>query len=278
MRFVVGYDAHIGYDTSYGPSGRSRRVPSHDERALRVFLRFVRAFSPEVLVLGGDQLNLQGVSRHTSGKNLEREAHRLIEDYELLDRLLIRPIDDIGPRYKFWHNGNHEDWLLEIINSNPALEGIIMPSEYLGLESRGWVVKGSDEVTRIGKVSIMHGSSRRSKRNPAREYVDIFRQNIRFGHYHTFQAESDIRPHDSRDYHTGVSVPCLCRRDLSYMRGLPTRSIQGFLAGEADPRTGIFNDFVLVINNHRLVWGGMVYTPDGEYPVPDSEAPRGFVR
>lgn len=273
MKFIAFFDIHVGFETRHRPGKGARRVPAHDEKALAVAFEFAKSWNPDVFVLGGDQLHLAGVSRHTEAKNILREGHRLVRDYELLDKLVISRIDELAPRYKIWHDGNHEDWLYELLNKTPALEGLVMPSEYLRLRERGWIVKGSNDVTRIGKIAIMHGSAKRIK-NPAREYAMTYRKNIRFGHYHTFQADSDIRPPDSLDYHTAIAVPALSRRAFDYTSNVPSRALQGFLAGEVDPETGFFNDFVLIINNYRVVFGGHIYEPSGRRPI-DAKRPPG---
>jgi metallophosphoesterase superfamily enzyme len=265
MRFAVLYDIHIGYETRVDARGVSRRHPVHDVRALATTFHFLEYWCPHVVVLGGDQLNLFGVSRHTYGKALQREGHRLREDYELLDRLVIRPIEELQPApiRKIWHNGNHEDWLFtELQERTPALEGIISPIDYLDLEARGWEIRTSSEFTRLGKLYICHGSALRAK-DAAKRYVSLYRRNIRIGHYHTYQVHADVHDIADRSYHTAVVVPALASCDFTYRNGMPSDALQGFLIGEYDPRTGHFNDQVLIMNEHRIIYDGKIFYPKG---------------
>jgi hypothetical protein len=271
MKFMVLFDIHIGYRWYYSSlRGRYYRVPTHDTRALGVVFNFASRFSPDCVILGGDQLSMNEVSPYARKGTRSLQGLKLIENYQKLEELVIRPIEDLGPDIKVWIDGNHEDWLYQFIEQEPGLEGILTPPEYLRLRDRGWIVAGSNDLVEIGPyLAVCHGSAIRVGKYTAHRFSSVFRRNLRLGHYHRFEAASDVVPLDSSQYHTTIVVPSLCARNQGYTNGVPSNTVQGFLVGEMGP-DGMFNDFVLVINNYRIIYNGFVYTDKGAVPIGDT--------
>lgn len=252
-RFVALFDLHWGYERKGG-----HKVPIHDLSALGVAIQFIEDFHPHHVILGGDILDCLSISHHTAAKPGQREGLRLLEDAQGLRRALIDPIEASTSHRVVYHYGNHEDWLLDLIDIIPALEGIVEPEHLLHLGKR-WEVVPLGGSSRLGKIHFIHGDTVRGGTNPALAAVTAYERNIRFGHFHTFQAATKTTPVDANG-HTGIAVPCLCRNGLRYGGGAPNKWVQGFLYGYVGCVDHTFNDFVPIIVNGRATIEGHTYT------------------
>jgi hypothetical protein len=85
-----------------------------------------------------------------------------------------------------------------------------------------------------------------------------YERNIRFGHFHTFQAFTKTSAVDMYG-HTGIAVPCLCHKNPNYGGNSPNKWMQGFLWGWIDKETGGFNDYVTIITHGKAAVLGKVY-------------------
>jgi len=94
--------------------------------------------------------------------------------------------------------------------------------------------------------------------NCAKWATVAYEANVRFGHYHTFQTYSKTSAIDSNG-HTGIAVPCLCKKDPKYGGGSPNKWMQGFLWGYVNCPNNTYNDYVTVIINGQATIAGKVY-------------------
>lgn len=228
----------------------------HDPRALDAVLAFASDFRPHHVVLGGDIADCGAISHHNRGKPRLTEGLRLLEDFQGLRKELLTPLEALQPESLTYHIGNHEDWINQLVDEYPGLEGVVDVESGLGLDR--WTVIPQGGVSRLGKLHFIHGDQVKGGQHPAKWAVETFERSIRFGHFHTFQAFSKTNAIDLKDVRTGVAVPALCRRDLQYAKGTPNRASIGFLWGyiHAD---GSFNDYVSFICNNRFYALGRTY-------------------
>ena len=251
-RFVGLWDLHYGYERKGG-----HKVPCHDQRALNVALEFMEDFKPHHTILGGDMLDCKSVSHHTKGKPGQVEGLRLLGDAQELRSSLITPVEQLTKERLVYHYGNHEKWLLDLVDEVPALEGVIEPENLLKLGKR-WEVVEVGGVSRLGKLTFVHGDTIKGGQNPALAGVTNYERNVRFGHFHTFQVATKTTPVDTNG-HTGIAVPCLCRNGQRYGLGAPNKWMQGFLWGYVGCDDSTFNDYVTVIVNGRATINGRQY-------------------
>lgn len=251
-RFVGLWDLHYGYERKGG-----HKVPCHDQRALNVALEFMEDFKPHHTILGGDMLDCKSVSHHTKGKPGQVEGLRLLGDAQELRSSLITPVEQLTKERLVYHYGNHEKWLLDLVDEVPALEGVIEPENLLKLGKR-WEVVEVGGVSRLGKLTFVHGDTIKGGQNPALVGVTNYERNLRFGHYHTFAVATKTTPVDANG-HTGIAVPCLCRNGQRYGGGAPNKWVQGFLWGYVGCDDSTFNDYVTVIVNGRATINGRQY-------------------
>lgn len=256
IRFVAMFDVH------YGKERLSTRhyKPIHSMRAIEPIFKFMEDFKPNAFVFGGDQLDLGEISHWNKSKRLSLEGLRLIDSVQGFRREILDPVDKLLPpgAIKRYHLGNHEDWLQDLLEENPALEGCIDLDELLGLSVRNWRTIPMEQASKLGKLFFVHGHQVKGGEHVAKAAVAHFARSIRFGHHHTFQAFTTTSALDAHDVHTGIAVPCLCRRDLKYGEGKPNRWVNGFLWGTIFP-DGSFTDTVTLIHDGRFYANGKTY-------------------
>jgi hypothetical protein len=253
-KIVAAFDTHFGFERVGG-----KKVPIHNIKAIEAMMAFVSDFKPDIFLHGGDGLDCGAVSHWNRSKRKSVEGLRLVEDAREARKFLIDPINDILPSntQKVYHIGNHEDWLEDILEEYPGLEGFVGVDEMLGLTEKNWAIIPQGGVTKFGKLHFAHGDNVGGK-YVANQAVMQYERSIRFGHHHTYQVDTKVSAIDIADARTGVAVPCLCNRGPSYGRNKPNRWMNGFLVGYIFP-DGSFNDTVVVIVNGRFCWNGKVY-------------------
>lgn len=239
--FLALWDIHWGFERR-----NRKKVPIHDPRSLAAVAEFARIFKPEILVWGGDILDCGAISHHNQKKKLSVEDLRLAEDAQGLQEYMgkIRSSGKVAQEYYLL--GNHEDWLQDLVEQYPALEGILDIRQILSLPPSVKCVDQGGSL-QLGKLVFLHGDQLKGGEYVAKRAVETYARNVRFGHFHTFQVATRTSPLDAEDVHTAIAVPALCRRDLAYGEGAPNRHCQGFLWGWLDDKG--FSDQVTVITN-----------------------------
>lgn len=247
------------WDIHWGFERRNRhKVPIHDQRTLSAVLGFAKDFKPNILVWGGDILDCGAISHHNRKKRLAVEDLRLAEDAVGLAAYMasLRAAAGGSDLQEYYLLGNHEDWLKDVIEEYPALEGILGVRQLLNLPPSVQLIDQGGSL-QLGKLVFLHGDQLKGGDYVAKRNGEIYAKNIRFGHYHTYQVATRCSPLDQDDVHTAVSVPCLCRRDLAYGEGAPNKWAQGFLWGYLGPKT--FTDQVTVITKRGFTALGKDY-------------------
>jgi metallophosphoesterase superfamily enzyme len=252
-KFVALYDAHYGFENRGG-----HKVALHDPKALSIAMQFIADFKPDHVILGGDMLDCGSISHHNKGKVGAVEGLRLFSDAKELRASVIDPIEaSVGKKGTLRYIiGNHEAWLNQLVEVTPALEGIVEAENLLSLGKR-WQVIPQGEATKLGKLVFVHGDQVSGGENVAKAATTNWEANIRFGHHHTFQVFTKKSPKDAHG-HSGIAVPCLCKKGPGYGKGAPNKWMQGFLWGYVGDG-GLFNDYVTVIVNGTAIINGVTY-------------------
>lgn len=251
-KFVHLTDLHYGYERVGG-----HLIPLHDKKAMKVALEFVYDFKPDVVILGGDILDCGCIAHHNHGKPGKVEGMRLLKDAFDCNRDFIDPINAMCPNAdKRYIIGNHEDWIQDLNDVVPGIEGIINVNTLLHLND--WKVIPQGEYTELGKLTYCHGDQIKGGEFCSKQAVIAFESNTRFGHHHTYQVYAKQSVKDYKQAKTGVAVPCLCTRKPHYGEGNPNRWQQGFGYGYVHS-DGTFNDFVSIIVNGKTVANGKLY-------------------
>jgi hypothetical protein len=252
-KFIFITDTHYGSENKQG-----KKVEMHDARAIDAVLQFASDFKPDIFIHGGDLLDLGAVSHWNKSKRKSIEGLRVVEDTRHAKDGLLAPINEVaGDAQKIIILGNHERFLLDLLEDYPGLEGIVDIDQLLGLTESGWTVIPQGGVAKIGKLHFMHGDTL-GGRYHANAAILAYERSIRYGHFHTFQSATKISAIDITDARTSIAVPCLCKKAPGYGRSAPNSWLTGFLYGYIFP-DGSYNDSVVVITNNRFAVNGKVY-------------------
>lgn len=253
QKFVALFDVHYGYEIN----ASRHKVPLHDEKALNVAMAFIKDFKPDHVILGGDTLDCGSVSHHRADKAGALEGLRILTEAKELREKVIAPLEKQVKGRLVYHYGNHEDWLNDLVDKVPSLEGVVSVEALLKLSSQ-WEVIPTGGFSKLGKLIFMHGDQISGGQHHAAQAVANWEGNVRFGHFHTYQTATKTTPVDVNG-HTGISVPCLCQKRTKYGNGKPNKWMQGFLWGYVNGPGGCFADYVSVIVNGKAIINDKVY-------------------
>jgi hypothetical protein len=248
--YVALFDIHYGFERKQG-----KKVPLHNPRILDAVGLFIEDFKPDYIIYGGDALDCGPISHHNRGRNFSIEGLRLLEDAVGLASYMHMYAACAEQPKEIYIEGNHEDWLNDLIEDYPGLAGTLDLKKLLVNETLQIVPQG--EVFQLGKLVFLHGDQIRSSLYPSRWAVDAYQKSVRFGHFHTYQTFTKVSALDG-DCRTGVAVPCLCTRAPGYAKGAPNRSINGFNYGYIET-SGNYYDVTPIITNHKFVAEGVEY-------------------
>ena len=147
-------------------------------------------------------------------------------------------------------------WADQYIDKNPEMEGMIEPEVCLNLEDRGYTIVPFNEVYRLGKLNIIHGYYH--SKYHASKTLDVFEESICYGHMHSPQMHSKVKPMDSKDFHASYGLPCLCELAPDYMKNRPNAWINGFGVVHV-MQDGSFNLYPIIIVNNKFIYNGKIY-------------------
>lgn len=220
-------------------------------------MQFIADFKPDHVILGGDMLDCGMISHHNSEKPGQVEGLRLLSDAKGLIQNVITPLENQVKGRLVYHTGNHEDWLAQLAAKLPGIEEMLAVEHVLDLSDQ-WEVISQGGASKLGKLTFIHGDQLPSGEHSAKAAVVAYERNVRFGHFHTFQTYTKTSAVDMNG-HTGIAVPCLCKKDPNYGKTAPNRWMQGFLWGYVGGPDGCFSDYVSVIVNGKFFANGKLY-------------------
>jgi len=232
--------------------------PYYDENAINAVFQFIKDQKPNILVLGGDQINGDSISHWLENKRRSLENKRIKIEYTNFDKDILTPLEKMSNwKEKVWLNGNHEDWINQQLDNTPQYEGLIEPDVVLKLRKRGWVVKEYNEEYHIGKMVITHGMY--TNIHHAKKMCESYEQPIFYGHTHDIQTYTRI-------FRGGQSLPriaqscgCLCKEnEMVYLHKKPTNWCHGFLYFTIRP-DGKFTAIVFPIIEGKFSFGKKTY-------------------
>ncbi len=252
-KFAFLTDLHYGFERRSG-----HKIALHDMKAFGAAFEFLRDFKPDTLILGGDFLDCGVISHHNKNRKKSVEGLRLLSDAEGLRKEVLDPLETLKADKQVYIIGNHEDWVEDLIEENPGIEGLVDVRKMLGLDKESWQLVPQGKYVNVGKLTFMHGDQLSGGEHVAKAAVTHWERSVRFGHHHTFQTYTKVSPIDERLARTGVAVPALCTKGPKYGEGKANRWVQGFNFGYVH-QDGSFNDYVPIITNGRTTINGKTY-------------------
>lgn len=256
-RVLAAFDAHVGWEHANVRGSRVTR-PIHDPGAIGAMFEFAQDWKPTIFVAGGDMVDCGCVSHWNANSPGAVEGFRLKDELDEVDRLIVRPVDKLVKGRKIWLTGNHEAWVDQLLDRNPALVGMISVADYLRLADRGWTVFSLGEIARVHKCHFIHGESIGSGVYGAKRAIEMYGRNVIAGHHHTYQTHIKPSAMDENDFHSAILVPGLCRRNPRYGRNRPNSWLQGFLCQDIHP-SGYFSSQVHIMVRGKFATGGKLY-------------------
>lgn len=248
-RFFVWPDTHI---------------PDHNPVAVDLALQAMSWFKPHITVILGDFLDCAPVSHWLRNKRLTTEGMRLADDYAvanaMLDDIEERTLDEI-----VYIEGNHEDWIRQLIDESPGLAGLIDLSVGMRFNER----RERKKITTYryggmhsigGNVWFTHGSY--VTMHHAKKHVESYRRTIVYGHTHDVQEYFSVSPVDIEDKHKGLSMGCLSNKKPEYQKNRPNNWVHAFGLGTVRP-DGTFNVNAYEISRGQVSVGLTTFQCDG---------------
>lgn len=223
-------------------------------------LRFLRDFNPDILTWGGDQLDLDVISYWNQNKARIKEGKRLKQEYEGANRM-IDAVDAATPKAteRNMHEGNHDARVQDLLDEQPAFEGLVEIPINLQLKTRGYKWFPSRTVSRIGKLHIIHGDYKRGilPLNHSRMILGIFARNMLYGHVHSNQSATSTSPIDTHPMEAH-SVGTLAHVNPYWRRNEVSSWVNSFACGYVFPNGNFHVNIINIINN-GFIFDGQVY-------------------
>lgn len=166
--------------------------PLHDPDLLSLLCSHSGSWGVGGVILIGDTFDCFGLSRHQ--KNAAQAATRgsIAREVAAAKPWLARLGE--GMKYREALTGNHEDWFDDLVDENPALEGMTWDYAYSGALT-GWNVRPYGTALKVGKLLVTHGCelagslSKHSAKSVLGNYPG---QNTMYGHTHRVDVATAI--------------------------------------------------------------------------------------
>ena len=238
---------------------RNGHIDGLDLKTWESVKAYARTVRWDEVVLMGDFLDFNAISSHNKENLRSIEKQRIAKDYKV-GNIILDEIQKICKKVTLIE-GNHEYRMERLINLYPALEGITEVEKGLRLEERGinfiksW---SKGDIYKVGKAIFIHGLYTNDAH--ARKTVPRYGTNGFYGHTHDVQSYSQELKGDNKTI-VGQSLGCLCRYDLPYMHGRPSKWQQAFSVFWFRDN-GFFNySLVRIFQNSFIAPDGKFYAP-----------------
>jgi len=226
-------------------------VPEQDEIAVKSVLTLMDDIKFDGIINLGDYLNLSCISHWNENKHKTLEGKRLKGDY-IAGNALLDEFDKRLPKgaEKHFLMGNHEEWMGQLIEKYPALDGLFDIASGLKLDDRGYKVYPYNEIVRFGRLCVTHGIY--CGTTPARTHASKLLSNVLVGHTHS--PEMCLIHSPAKEVSVvGYVNGCLCHMSPDYMKSKPSNWATGVAILYLFPN-GWFD-----VNLIRIVKGRFVY-------------------
>jgi len=214
--------------------------PYYEKKTFGAVKSFVKWFKPHTLILLGDAMNMDSVSHWLRSQENRRylETLRLKKEYSSFIKDILNPLEKAVPSSckKIYMGGNHEDWVEQLLDKEPQLEGCIEIPQGLNLKERGWKwipyldrsIRGrmSKNFYDIGKLRVFHGAY--TNKHHSSKTADVHSKSIVYGHTHDVQTHTKVFADDLSSFHIAQAIGCLCQKNLPYLKGNPNNWVNAF--------------------------------------------------
>ncbi len=158
-------------------------VPAHDPAMMDAFLEWCKDQQPDVIIIGGDFMDLESVSSHGGNAYPPKLKDEILEGVKVLKR--IRAANKNAVIH--YLEGNHETRLTRFTsNVAPALHEAVSLRDVLKLDELdiSWHKYGTPVW--YGKLSFVHGNWCTDAH--AKKHLDAYGCSVTYGHTHRPQT------------------------------------------------------------------------------------------
>jgi predicted MPP superfamily phosphohydrolase len=222
---------------------------------LEGIFKFIKDEKPDVVVLGGDIMDIQSLSHWAinGNKRIQLEGKRFQKECDETNLFLDNLMKSVGANCQIIYlGGNHESWVEQYIDQNPSMEGLINLPKMLFLKERKirWIpYTDSENYYKFGKLYYTHGEY--TCTNHAKKMLEVWNCNIRYGHLHSHQVWSKTGRRGIGDMHKAVSIPCLCKEG-DYLAGKSNNWSHGFHFAYVKPNGNFLEYVIPIVDGHFL--------------------------
>ena len=232
-------------------------IPHHNVPAMKSIFKLMDDVKFDINVILGDFLDCSVISHWNQNKRRTLEMQRLKKDY-VAGNIILDEFDKRLPENAEKHIlfGNHDwNWIEDLLESMPQLEGLIEPSKHLNLKERGYKSYPYNEIVPFGRLNLTHGIYANS--NPIKKHLDELKVNVLFGHTH--QLGMMFSSSAAREIaFAGYNIGCVCDMAPDYMKNRPHAWNHGFAIVYLYPN-GYFDVSLIRIINGKFVYNGKIY-------------------
>jgi predicted phosphodiesterase len=197
-------------------------IPSHDRNVWAAWLAWCRDNAPDVVVLGGDLMDMESMSTHGGNPTPPTLADELRPA-----RAALKEVRAANPHARIVYiEGNHETRLSRwIANNAKNLHGVVDLPSLLGLESLSieWRPEAGKPL-KLGKLRFIHGFAATDAH--AKKHLMDYGSSVTYGHTHRPQVYT--RGLIDGGVHGAFGMPCACELDAPYLHGRPSGWMQGW--------------------------------------------------
>ncbi len=190
-------------------------VPYQDKLAVKLWLKFLEWYKPEVLILNGDIMDCFAISKFTKSP---LEGKRLKDEIKETKKLL-RQIVAVTPNCtRYYIFGNHENRLHKYMANNASeIYELVALEDLLGLEDDFIVVNSShvENFVQIGDIYVGHWN-RVSKHSAYTVKNIIDDRGVSIVQSHTHRMGMHVHKYMDRTVY-GWEIGCLCDTDPDYV-------------------------------------------------------------
>lgn len=204
---------------------------------------FLADYQPDVIIWLGDTLDFDYLSKYTKENKLVT-ADKLKPDCDTVSIMLDYYMTISKASKAYYLEGNHEFRMVKHLEKEPAGIGSLEVYNLLKLKEKGIIWSPMNKLVQVGKLYFTHGTY--FSKFHADKHVANYGRNIVYGHTHTIQSYSGMRPYDVKVPHIAQSIGCLCTINPTYMRNNPNRWVNAFYIAEIE-EDGTFYDSVVKI-------------------------------
>jgi predicted phosphodiesterase len=194
-------------------------LPFMDKPALKAALKYGDKFKPDCILINGDLLDYQGISRFAR----DPRGPSVKQELDICDEFLTHLRARFRRSRIVWKKGNHEErWDKMLWARAPEILDVVEFAweEWAGVKKNGVEVVGDQRIVMVGKLPVLHGHElprgMTNPVNPARGAFLRTLDSVLIGHYH---QHSD---HTERTIHGHIigcrATGCLCDLTPEYAR------------------------------------------------------------